>query len=90
MIRIEFTKNIQRHVECPPTEIDGAATVADALDAVFERLPQARGYVVDERGRLRKHMNIFVNGEPVKDRETLSDPLDDGAEVYVMQALSGG
>ena len=89
MARVVFTANLQRHVPCPPTTVE-AATVAEALSRVFESVPRLRGYVVDERGSLRKHMSIFVDGELVKDRAHLSDPVSPASEVYVMQALSGG
>ena len=64
--------------------------VSEALARVFETNPRLRGYVVDERGALRKHMVVFVDGEQVKDRARLSDPVGPTAELYVMQALSGG
>jgi hypothetical protein len=35
-------------------------------------------------------MVVFVNGQPIRDRADLTDPVPDGAEVFVMQALSGG
>ncbi|MEY4229036.1 MAG: hypothetical protein RLZ84_1628 [Actinomycetota bacterium] len=89
MARVVFTKNLQRHVECPPTVAPGA-TVRDVLDVVFAEIPRLRGYVVDETGCLRKHMSIFVDGELVKDRRHLSDPVEAHSEIYVMQALSGG
>ena len=89
MARVVFTANLQRHVPCPPISVE-AATVAEALARVFESVPRLRGYVVDERGSLRKHMSIFVDGELVKDRAHLSDPVSPASEVYVMQALSGG
>lgn len=60
------------------------------LEDVFAANPQARGYVLDERGSLRKHMAVFVNGEAIDDRMGLSDPVPPDGEVYVMQALSGG
>ncbi len=89
MIRICFTENIQRHVACPPEDVRGD-TVRAVLDEVFETNPAARGYVLDEQGILRKHMAVFVNGEQIRDRITLSDPVPENGEVYVMQALSGG
>lgn len=64
--------------------------VAEVLAAVFADNPRLRGYVVDERGVLRKHMVVFVDGRQIVDRERLSDPVGPDAEVYVMQALSGG
>ena len=87
--RVSFTPNLQRHVELPPREVAGAS-VRELLDAVFEQEPRARGYVVDERGALRAHMNVFVDGTPIKDRVGLSDAVGARGEVYVMQALSGG
>ncbi len=89
MPRVVFTSNLQRHVKCPESEVTGQ-TVRQALEAVFARHRQLRGYVVDEQNRLRTHMAIFVDGQPVKDREELSDPVDAAGEIYVMQALSGG
>ena len=89
MINVAFTDNIQRHVECPPCVVDGS-NVREVLDAVFESNSKARGYVLDDAGAVRKHMTVFVNGAQIKDRTNLSDPVPDGASVYVMQALSGG
>ena len=45
MPTVAFTQNIQRHVECPTMEV-GGTTVGEAMDAVFEKIPRARGYVV--------------------------------------------
>lgn len=89
MARVTFTQNIQRHVACPPMAAPGQ-TVREVLDAVFKANPQARTYVLDERGALRKHMNVFINGEQIRDRERLSDIVPEDADLYVFQALSGG
>lgn len=89
MVRVWFTPNLQRHVACPPRDVP-ARTVREALDAVFEGNPRARGYVLDDRGAVRHHMTIFVNGAPVADRVRLSDPVPDDAEITIFQALSGG
>ncbi|MHC5019941.1 MAG: MoaD/ThiS family protein [Planctomycetota bacterium] len=89
MPRVVFTSNLQIYVELPPTEVEGA-TVREALDAVFAEHERARLYVLDERGAVRRHMVIFVNGEQINDRATLSDPVPPDGEIYVAQALSGG
>jgi sulfur carrier protein ThiS len=46
--------------------------------------------VLDEHGRLRKHVNVFVNETAIGDRARLSDPVSSGDDIYVFQALSGG
>ncbi len=89
MPRVVFTSNLKRHVDCPDALV-GGETVRQALEAVFSDVDGLRGYVVDEQGRLRTHMVIFVDGRPVRDREELSDPVSETSEIYVMQALSGG
>ncbi len=88
MPRITFTPNLRRHVDCPPTTVAGA-TVREALDQVFGEYPRLAGYIVDDEGRLRRHMVIFVDGAAAVDRDGLSDPVGEGSEILVMQALSG-
>jgi len=46
--------------------------------------------VLDERGSIRQHMVAFIDGELVRDRERLSDPVKPDSAVDVIQALSGG
>lgn len=89
MPHLSFTENIQRHVTCPPGEFAGD-TVRDVLGAAFANNDKARGYVLDERGTVRRHMIIFVDGKPIQDRDGLSDRVGKEAKIYVMQALSGG
>ena len=76
-------------MNCPETQV-AAGTVASALAQVFAAQPQARGYVLDEQGHLRKHVTVFVDGQRVQDRERLTDPVGEASEVYVLQALTGG
>lgn len=63
----------------------------DTLGAVLTDLdnsyPGLRFRMVDEQNRIRKHMKVFVNDEAVRD---LATPIGAGAEVTIMQALSGG
>jgi len=63
-----------------------AATVSDAIDELERRWPGMRDRICDTRPSIRKHMNVFVDGE----RSTLSTPLREGAEVFIITAISGG
>jgi sulfur-carrier protein len=62
------------------------ATVNDALVALETANPAMKGWVLDERGVLRRHINVFVNGEPAAQDTALE--ADD--RVDVLPALSGG
>ena len=89
MAHIFFAASIQRHIATPEREID-ARSLGEALEAVFAAQPRLRGYIVDDQGSLRRHLAVFVDGRPVRDRQHLSDALGEESRDYVIQALSGG
>jgi hypothetical protein len=89
MVRVAFTSTLQRHIDCPPTQVE-ARTVREALDATFSNNARARAYVLDDQSALRKHMLIFVDGKRIEDRVHLSDSVRADGEIYILQALSGG
>ena len=68
--------------------VDADGDTVDAVLADLDRqFPGLRFRVVDEQGRLRKHMKVFVDEEGTRD---LGTSLDGATEVVIMQALSGG
>jgi len=67
-----------------------AKTVAEAVAELDHRAPGLGFYVCDELGRLRRHVNIFVDGEMIVDRNRLSDRVGERTRVFIAQALSGG
>ena len=71
MPSVRFTRNIQRHVECPTRDVDGA-TLGEVLHAYFATNERARGYVLDDEGKLRKHMAAFIDGRQIDDRDRLT------------------
>lgn len=89
MPRVTFGSALQRHVRVPVSEVDGQ-TVRAALEQVFTSHPLMRGYVLDDQAQLRKHMSIFIDGVPLKDRRGFSDAVSPQSHIYVVQALSGG
>ena len=89
MPTVRFTQNIQRHVGCPTLEVAGA-TVREVLESYFRIHQRARGYVLDDQGKLRHHMAIFIDGGQILDRDDLTDQVPSGAMVDLVQALSGG
>ena len=89
MATVHFTRALQRHVACPSSTVPGT-TVRAVLDAYFVEHPAVRGYVLDDRGVLRRHVTIFVQGAQIADRDGMCDAVAPDDEVHVMQALSGG
>ncbi len=90
MPRVRFTSNLSRlfpNLDTIHVNVTDVADLVREADAIFPRLAS---YLVDERGALRRHVNIFVGDNPVRDRVTLNDAVSDGDEIYIVQALSGG
>ena len=67
-----------------------ATSVAEVVQALEQLAPGFAFYVCDEAGRLRPHVNVFVDQQRIADRTRLSDPVSANAEVFILQALSGG
>ena len=63
-----------------------AGTVGEAIEALDARWPGMRDRLCDSTPRIRRHLNIFVEGE----RATLETRLTPGVEVFVLTAISGG
>jgi molybdopterin converting factor small subunit len=91
MAVVKFTRHLVRYF---PTLTDTVtaegSTVAAVVAALNVQYPGLADYVVDERGALRKHVNIFLNQELIQDRHTLSDLVQPDDKLYIFQALSGG
>jgi molybdopterin synthase sulfur carrier subunit len=89
MAHLTFAANLQRHVAVPEMRIE-AASLREALEAACMDHPRLRGYILDEQGRLRRHVAVYINGQPARDRIGLADPVGREDEIAVFQALSGG
>jgi hypothetical protein len=60
------------------------------LDDVNHAYPGILTYILDDQGRIRKHVQIFIKNEALFRRDTLDINVDQADEIYIMQALSGG
>ncbi|SMD32719.1 molybdopterin synthase subunit MoaD [Reichenbachiella faecimaris] len=90
MPTIKFTANLKRfYPELTEIEMD-SLDLNEILDALESKFKGLKDYVVDEQGQLRKHVNIFIGDELIRDRIALSDAVKPTDEIYIMQALSGG
>lgn len=68
--------------------VDAAGTTIDEVLRDLDRqFPGLRFRVVDEQGRLRRHMRVFLGDEVVRD---LATPVTEADDLTLMQALSGG
>ncbi len=89
MARIAFTRHLESIGPTAPVAYPGT-TLAEVLESVGAEYPRLKSYVLDDQGRVRKHIAVFIDGALRPREEALAAPLSDASEVYVFQALSGG
>jgi sulfur-carrier protein len=66
-------------------DVDGA-TVREVLRALEHAQPAVDGWILDERGLIRRHIKVFVNGEDGRE----DTPVAPGDRIEVLQSISGG
>ena len=93
MPKVRYTKHLVRFfpdlAHQSQLNIPGV-TVAEVIANLDHAYPGLAAYIVDERGALRQHVNIFVDDELIHDRLKLQDPVAADDRLYIFQALSGG
>jgi molybdopterin synthase sulfur carrier subunit len=70
-------------------EVDGTS-VAEALDALDARFPGIGERIRDDSGQIRRFVNVFINGQNVRDREGLETRIAPGDELGIIPAMAGG
>ena len=90
MAKVLFTSALKRFFPTLSEKEIPGNTVAEVLSSLEGHYPGISDFLVDEQGVLRKHVNIFVQGELIQDRETLADQITANDEILIFQALSGG
>jgi molybdopterin converting factor small subunit len=68
----------------------GCHTVGEALCALAGRHAGVVDRVMDERGAVRRHVNVFVDGENIRFLDGLATPLGDSSTIDIVPAVSGG
>ena len=66
------------------------ANVRGALEELERSHPSLYGNICDETGKVRRHINLFVNSNHMRDRQGLETALVTGDEVTILPAVSGG
>jgi hypothetical protein len=90
MAVVKFTYALKRFFPKLADTNASGSTIPAILKEIEASYPGVTRYVLDDQGRLRQHVNIFIDGVMIKDRTSLSDPFRENSEIYIMQALSGG
>ena len=91
MITVDVPGALQLYARGRTVVLDApCATLGEALRALGERCPGVLDRVLDERGTLRPHVNVFVGDENARFAGGLAAPVPDGSTVTILPAVSGG
>jgi sulfur-carrier protein len=88
-VTVTFAASLQRHVPCPMQHVT-VASLREVLKAALVAAPDLSHYVFDDQGNVRKHVAVFINKNMLHNRADLTQTLNAGDHVLVVQALSGG
>lgn len=69
---------------------DRAGNVGEAMQVLWNRHVGLRDRVLTERGEVRPHVNVFVDGQVTRRDQALQTAISDGSEICIMPAVSGG
>jgi molybdopterin synthase sulfur carrier subunit len=73
-----------------PVELVGETALGEVLDLAFQPWPILASRVRDERGQIRRHVNVFVDGEDAKRADGVQTVVTPTSTVHVINAVSGG
>jgi molybdopterin converting factor small subunit len=92
LITVELPNVLCSYTDQNPSLVldEPCKTVRDALVALGRKSPGALDRIMDEQGEVRRHVNLFVNGENVRFLDGLSTAVPSGATIFVLAAVSGG
>jgi sulfur carrier protein ThiS len=91
MAKVKFTRHLVRYFPTLGDVVEAnGRTVADIIADLDRQFPGLADYIIDERGSLRRHVNIFLDKDLIRDRQTLQDAVGADDQIHIFQALSGG
>jgi molybdopterin synthase sulfur carrier subunit len=67
-----------------------AANIGDAIAELQSRLPGIAERLIDDKGEVRRFVNVYVNEEDIRFLQNRATPLKDGDEISIIPAIAGG
>jgi sulfur-carrier protein len=92
-VRVRLAETLRPHAEGAAhveLDLDAGSSVVEVLDALDAAHPAVGRRVRDESGAVRRHVNVFVGSDNVRDLDGLASVVPAGVEVSVIPAVSGG
>jgi molybdopterin converting factor small subunit len=88
-VNVKIPTQLRAATDGEAVAIVEGATVAEVLDALYERFDELKARIADDDG-LRRFVNVYVGDEDIRFLDGLATPVSDGAEVTILPAVAGG
>ena len=88
--RVRIPTPLRRFTDGAEEISAGGATVAAIVDDLEHSHPGLKERLCDEAGKVRRFVNIFVNGDDIRFLNNLETTIKDGDEVSIVPAIAGG
>ena len=89
MVRVQFTTVLKNFFPDLKEEVIEASDISELISKINYKYPGIRDYLLDETGKIRGHVSLFINNELLP-RHSLGQPLKPRNTVLIYQAISGG
>jgi sulfur-carrier protein len=90
MPSVRFPNVMKYYVNNQAEFIVPASSVQELVNRVVEEYPSVKFHLVDSKGQLRKHFNVFVNNVHIRDLQGMQTQLKEDDKVILMASAAGG
>lgn len=89
-IQVRIPTPLRKFTGGAETVSASGATVAAIVQDVESRHPGLKERICDDAGKVRRFVNLYVNGEDIRFLSSLDTPVKDGDEISIVPAIAGG
>lgn len=90
MITVHLPPDLAGQFGAPPVLRSGAGTGRELLQELDRQYPGLSSWLAEADGRFRQHLSVFVEGRRLESRAAVSTEMPEGAEIWILRAISGG
>ena len=91
MIRVRLTAQLRDYAHgARELQLDSVSDLRSMVDKLEKSFPGIGGRIVDDQGKIRAHVNVFVNSENSRELNNEKTLLRDGDVVHILPSVAGG
>ena len=90
MARVRIPTPLRKYTQGQEAVTVSAPTVGALIDALEAQHPGLRERILDDKGAVRRFVNLFVGEDDIRYLKQLETPLEEGTEVSIVPAIAGG